>query len=350
MELLDRYLKAVSKGLPEEQRADIINELSEDIRSEMEDQEAELRRPLTEGEQQAILKRHGNPLLLAARYRHDDRTLTIGWQLVGPALFPFYVKVLSFNLGLTFIVVATIFIALAISGQKISFQDISSTVLLQMFIQLSIVTLIFSLIQKHLNNHPDKWSLGGIGGVHLDLKIEKKIHLRTGVDNQVSRFESLSIIVASAVALVWLAEVQRHPFLIFGPAAYFLKLAPIWYQVYPAIVLLTFIGMARAAINLFRPDWTRFRAISQILIETAGSGIVFLLLKAGTWVVLAEPTASHATDYSRALAIVNQCIFYGLMVGAVISVTQVALTVVRLVRSRRNSPATSSLDHVSERN
>jgi hypothetical protein len=40
MELLDRYLKAVSKGLPEEQRADIINELSEDIRSEMEDQEA----------------------------------------------------------------------------------------------------------------------------------------------------------------------------------------------------------------------------------------------------------------------------------------------------------------------
>jgi hypothetical protein len=260
------------------------------------------------------------------------------------------VKVLSFNLGLTFIVVATIFIALAISGQKISFHDISSTVLLQMFIQLSIVTLIFSLIQKHLNNHPGKWSLGGIGGVHLDLKIDKKIHLRKGADNPVSRFESVSIIVASAVALVWLAEVQRHPFLIFGPAAYFLRLAPIWYLLYPAIVLLTFVGMARAAINLFRPDWTRFRGISQIIIETAGVGIVYLLLRAGSWVVLAVPTASQPPDYSRALAIVNQCIYYGLLVAAVISVTQVALTIVRLVRKRRNSPSTSGLDHVSERN
>ena len=31
MDLLDRYLNAVSKGLPEAQREDIIRELSEDI-------------------------------------------------------------------------------------------------------------------------------------------------------------------------------------------------------------------------------------------------------------------------------------------------------------------------------
>ena len=61
MDLLDLYMNAVAKGLPEAQREDIIRELSEDIRSEMEDKEAELRRPLTEAEQQAILKRRGNP-------------------------------------------------------------------------------------------------------------------------------------------------------------------------------------------------------------------------------------------------------------------------------------------------
>src|SRR5215831_4376146 len=138
MNLVDRYLKAVAKALPEAQREDIVRELSEDIRSEMEDKAGELGRPLTEAEQQAVLKQRGNPLLLAARYRQDHRALVIGRQLIGPVLFPFYVKVLSFNLGLTFLVVATIFIALGVGGQKISFNDVISTCLLQLFIQLSV--------------------------------------------------------------------------------------------------------------------------------------------------------------------------------------------------------------------
>src|SRR5215471_17625660 len=121
MEILDRYLKAVAKALPEAQREDIIRELSEDIRSEMEDKQSELGRPLTEAEQQALLKQRGNPLLLAARYHQDDRRVAFGRELIGPVLYPFYIKVLSFNLGLTFIVIGTIFLALSVSGQRISF-------------------------------------------------------------------------------------------------------------------------------------------------------------------------------------------------------------------------------------
>jgi|SRR5215469_15820089 len=152
MELIDRYLKAVGKGLPEAQCEDIIRELSEDIRSEMEDKLSELGRLPTEAEQQALLKQRGNPLLLAARYRQDHRTLAFGRQLIGPILFPFYIKVLSFNLGLTFI--ATIFVVLGVSGQKISFNDILSTCLLQLFIQAGVVTLIFALAEGHLTGIP----------------------------------------------------------------------------------------------------------------------------------------------------------------------------------------------------
>jgi hypothetical protein len=39
MELLDRYLKSVRSCLPEAQREDIINELSENIRAQIEDKE-----------------------------------------------------------------------------------------------------------------------------------------------------------------------------------------------------------------------------------------------------------------------------------------------------------------------
>src|SRR5215472_16193844 len=126
MELLDRYLKAVARALPAAQREDIIRELSEDIRSEMEEKESQLGRELTEAEQEGVLRQRGNPLLVAARYRQDHRTLAFGRQLIGPILFPFYIKVLSFNLGLTLIVIATIFVALGMSGEKISFNDILS--------------------------------------------------------------------------------------------------------------------------------------------------------------------------------------------------------------------------------
>jgi hypothetical protein len=344
MELLNRYLNAFGKGLPGAQREDIIRELSEDIRSEMEDKEAELRRPLTEAEQQAILKRRGNPVLLAARYRQDHRSVAFGPQLIGPVLFPFYIKVLSFNLGLTFIIIATIFIALLMGGQNVTFHAVLSSILLQLFIQLSAVTLVFSMIQRHLNRYPDSWNLCGTG-VHLDLKIDSSIQSALRGSGQVPRFESVSIIIASAIALVWLAQVQRHPFLIFGPAAYFLKLAPVWARIYGPIVLLTLLGMVQAAINLFRPRWTRFRTLTQAVLQAAGLVVLYFLLKAGNLVILADGVAgSHVAGYSRAINLVNQGIFYGLQVAGLISLVQVVLKIAHLIRGQRNMPPLPGVD------
>jgi tRNA U54 and U55 pseudouridine synthase Pus10 len=78
MELVDRYLKTVGSYLPKEQKEDILRELSENIRSEIEDKEAELGRPLIEVEQEAIVKRQGNPLLVAGRYRQEERSVAFG--------------------------------------------------------------------------------------------------------------------------------------------------------------------------------------------------------------------------------------------------------------------------------
>ena len=88
MELLDRYLKTVGTYLPKSQRADILRELSENIRSQIEDRETELGRPLNEAEQEALLKQVGNPLVVAGRFQKDQRTVAFGRQLIGPALFP----------------------------------------------------------------------------------------------------------------------------------------------------------------------------------------------------------------------------------------------------------------------
>src|ERR1700680_25472 len=83
MDLVDRYLQAVKFWLPNEQKQDIIAELSEDIRSQIEDKESELGRRLSDPEVETILKKGGPPLLVAQRYLPQR-------YLIGPALFPMY--------------------------------------------------------------------------------------------------------------------------------------------------------------------------------------------------------------------------------------------------------------------
>ena len=89
MELLDRYLQAVKFWLPKSQRDDIIAELSEDIRSQIEEKEAELGHKLGESEVEAVLKNLGHPLLIAERYLPSQQ------YLIGPVLFPVYRLVLK---------------------------------------------------------------------------------------------------------------------------------------------------------------------------------------------------------------------------------------------------------------
>lgn len=342
MDLVDRYARAVAKALPEEQREDIIGELSEDIRSEMEDKQSELGRPLTEQEVDALLRQRGNPLLLAARYRQDHRSVAFGRQIVGPVLYPFYIKVLSFNLGLTFLVIAIIFIALAVSGQKLEFNYIVLTCLVQLFIQWGIVTLIFSMVEQHLKKHPDRWHFKGKdGGLALDFKIEKDVKTRIrreakGGLVEVSRFESISIIVASAVALVWVTSVQSHPFLILGPAAAFLKLAPIWHTVFFPIVVLTVAEIVRAIINLARPDWTGFRVIARILEHAGGLAVVCFLFRAGTWVATADAMAGRAKEFARAVEIVNQSFYFGLLATVILSAGMLIFRIVEPIQKWRH--------------
>ena len=100
MELLDSYLKAVRRYLPRNQRDDIVAELSVELRSQIESREAELGRRLSDTEQMAIFREQGDPMIVARRYRQNSRSLTIGWELIGPELFPMYLIILACNLSI----------------------------------------------------------------------------------------------------------------------------------------------------------------------------------------------------------------------------------------------------------
>jgi hypothetical protein len=104
MDLLDRYLQAVRTYLPKGQQDDIIKELGENLRAQIEDRESELGRPLSEDELAAIVKKHGHPIVVASRYRQAR-------HLIGPTLFPVYwlvmkiiLVVVAFSYGVAAIV------------------------------------------------------------------------------------------------------------------------------------------------------------------------------------------------------------------------------------------------------
>ena len=67
--VIDRYLRTLRILLPQDQRDDIIRELSEEIQSQVAEREAALGRRLAAEEQAAIVAQYGHPLLTAARYR-----------------------------------------------------------------------------------------------------------------------------------------------------------------------------------------------------------------------------------------------------------------------------------------
>lgn len=118
MTLTERYLKAVAAQLPRSERDDIVAELADAIQARMEDREAALGRPLTEAEQEAVLREVGHPLTVAARYGSGPM------HVVGPELYPWWmfgVKVALFAL----VVVTAIGLAVdVLSGGNFSGREI----------------------------------------------------------------------------------------------------------------------------------------------------------------------------------------------------------------------------------
>jgi hypothetical protein len=306
MELIDRYLEAVRFWLPEAKRQeDLLAELGEDLRSQVEEREAELGHPLAAAEMAAILKRCGSPMMVAGRLgpkRH----------LIGPGLFPIYGFVLKMVL-LWILVPVFIFIVgpvnLANSGGDWGSAVVSTLGNLWsgLFIAAGMVTLVFAILERtsaHLKAECP-WDPLKLPPVRKD---ERKPSLLKAVCELGFGF----------FGLIWLLLVPHNPGLILGPAAAFLKAGPMLHTFYIPIVLLSVAALLRSAITLARPQWTWFPLLSQLL-QTVFTLIVLnymieAVTKAPTafpFVVL-EDAVRDSPKYIRVAAIVNVSILVSL--------------------------------------
>lgn len=331
MELVDRYLKTVGSYLPKEQKDDILRELTENIRSEIEDMEAELGRPLDEAEQETVVKRHGNPLLVAGRYRQDQKSVAFGRQWIGPELFPFYVKVLSFNLGLSSLIIVALVTGLFAAGQPMTFSGLVQAILMQSLIQGGIITGIFALVNAQLTKHPERWNPRKTGHISAPQFAYGSTQKTT---DRVPRIESLAQFFTLAAAVVWFRNMHVMSHSIFGPAANFLLLAPAWRQIYWPLAIVAIVGMVQAAANFYYPGWVRFRCWVQMGMNATCLAIVYFLIQARVWVTLRVPDGT-VDVHERSVAIVNQSVFYGLLIAAAILFGLLIVDLRRLLRLRQ---------------
>jgi len=269
------------------------------------------------------LQQHGHPLLVAERYQTNQGRLVFGRQLIGPALFPWYVKVLSFVMGISVPLSLLVQIVLGLNGVPMTVDGILTRLVLQIVVQFAIITAIFAGVQQTLPMF--RWN--------EERRPERPAAGRAG--QSVPRSESIAQIIVNLVVLSWFWAVIESPSLLVGTTVANYRLGPIWYQIVWPSFLVIAVNIAQAVVNLIRPDWMRFRQVVRLVTDSAAFLIVVFLLRAGNWVVLAHPNGPGG----NALGIINTYVSYALWITLIGIGIVVLVNVWKLIRRAQKRAA-----------
>ena len=325
MELLDRYLQAIRKYLPNRRQDDIIAELRANMESQIEDRESELGRPLTQGEFEDLLRKMGPPVVVASRYQPQQ-------YLIGPTIFPLYIYVLRIALLWAFI------ITVLVSAVILPLVNQSNTVVESLFrvpgvlIQVAgWVTIVFAAIEFASTRYPKICPpMDGITQMWHPQSLpplEKDI-LRAGKPRSFAL--AVADVFFSALFLGWLLLVPRYPFLIMGPGVVYLKvgpftLAPVWTTFFWWVVTLAMIQIAWKCIDLARGKWQFPNRIQHIAFKTIGLAPIIILLAARDQIyVLLKNPGIDQLKYGQSVAQINDGIHLAFSVICAIVVIQLA--------------------------
>jgi hypothetical protein len=272
-ELLERYLQAVRFLLPDKQRQDVIRELRENLRSEIEENEAERGRPLDEEELGALLRRLGHPFVLALRYRQSR-------ALIGPAVFPLYWFAVKFVLGIlavVHLVLPTLFFLVTgePSGRVVAlFLRFPSVVIPVLgWITIGFAVLDTALVRGQIERALSRWSPRSLPPV---------------LEEERTRPPSVTGVVLRALLSVWWLAGMRYPPLVLGPAASYIGFGRTFHELYVPMVVAAAGVIFVDWIRLTRPHLTQLHRIGELLVDGLGLAILYLLWNGGEWFVARE--------------------------------------------------------------
>lgn len=322
-DLLDRYLHAVKLWLPKAQQLDIVAELAEDLRSQVEEREASLGRPLGEDELALILKRRGSPLRVAAGYLPEQR-------LIHPAMVPVYRLVLWIVL---LCVLAPICITVFIGPFFHSEHPARVLFLFAVeawrsgFMTVGIVTVVFALFDRYHARFQvrDRWDPRKLPRVPV-------AHPATSRSNYLA-----GAIFGAVAAVFWVCLLSQRGEFAF-PAGCSVILGPVWQYLYWPGLGLTVAGATLDLFSFLNPGWTRVRSSVRIALDAAKLLLVAAVFQAAVWVQFTAP-ALPAAQLAQVMVWINGTIRVTLLAIAVIALGDAIWEIRRLLRARPTGSA-----------
>jgi hypothetical protein len=345
MDLLERYLQAVRTCLPRRQQDDILKELGENLRAQMDDQESELGRPLNEDELAAILKKHGHPLFVATRYRQTR-------HLIGSTLFPVYWFAMKIMLAILGFGYAVGVLVLIVQGKPVL--EVLGAIfryagaVLPTFAWVTIIFAVldigndkFRLLEKITKDSNDKFDPRTLPALRP---------ISDSPDSKpIPRFKTAFELFFSAAFLLWWIRVgpirRLALFMTLGPAGLGDKipfqLGLVWHTLFVPVILLSLAAIAQQIVTLIHPEWLKFYSVARLV--TNGSSLIFFyfLLRGGELLALA-PGIADASKFSEPLKIVNITLHYSLLLAAFITAFECMTMVRRLMRMGRTTATAAS--------
>lgn len=304
-DLIDRYLAAVARELPERDRADITAELRDELLTNIEAREEALGRPLAEGELEAELVAFGNPLVVAGRYRKVQ-------HLIGPQLFPFWWAAMR----ATFVVIAVVYLVLIVLGLilsgRVSGLDVPEP-LLVFGCAFGAVTGVFALIERF--------------GDPAKVARWRPERLPPARGKRPSQFELLTEIGMGVVFLLWWTG-AIHFRNVVPEIGLQVDLAPVWARYFWWILGYSVIEIGSNVIALIRPDRAPLVRWMVIWRSLLGAGILLAVIQASRFLVVSGPAG-------KAQAIFDLWMRVGIAVAIVVFLARAATEAWRLYQHDR---------------
>jgi hypothetical protein len=345
MDLLDRYLAAVAALLPKSQREDIVAELRDTLLNQMEEKEAELGRPLTAKEREAVLKAFGHPIAVAGRFGTTR-------SLIGPELYPFYmfgVKVLLVVAAIVSAIPVVFSVIADPGGAGGGLARFVSGFLSTGFTMIGVATVLGVAFERgwiprtgftdwRVADLPILDDLGlGLGTQGLG---KKGLFPTKGPLER--RFEALLEAILTALFILWWTGLVQAPWsnhITGGDMA--LRPGPVWATLYWPILAMAGLQLVSSLVGLLRPAWVRARAALEVAGSVAGLALATVLLQAGRLVVVASDGARGAD--AEAIAGLQQALDLSFhlttVVMIVVFVVKIAIDLWRLFRGARPAVA-----------
>ena len=248
MDLLERYLQAVGQYLPAASKDDTLAELRANLLAQMDALEEETGRPLSPDEMAGVLKKHGRPELVAARYLPQQ-------SLIGPELFPSYLLTLRRALPFVVLIYSLVrLIALVVDAGDAHLGRGIVQAIVQfppvLFAFWAWTTLAFAGFEYAMG----RWGVT-VPCVPWDPAKLPRLEAEPRPDKRATR---VADVVAHLLGVLYVLAVPYYPYLILGPGAGYLNhstvgLRPEWHLFYLGILLLAVGQLAVKVLALFRP-------------------------------------------------------------------------------------------------